>query len=256
MVTILQTGTIICYDNEYDSATYDDNVCHTPVADIFEEIQKVQDNHKSETNDEDLLDKDKSVAPSSKRHRVYKNRLQSDKWKEAIMVKSTRKITDQQIKDIRIALINRTKSHQEIGKDFGVSRGQVSKIDNKELLPTDEMTLEHYKSHQGTKQANKDLTKTIIDAGYPQDEVNGIKTALRLRKCIPSEIIDIIAYRMENQNKSNEEVATHFKELLGKKVTKDMVYNITSKKTKLYNFEFPVNSTTFDEYESMFTKAT
>lgn len=192
------------------------------------------------------------VIENLKHHRVYKDRKQTDVWKESIIVAQVaRRVTsDEVIMKVKEELAKKTKTHQTIANELGIGRGTVSNISNGKMDVASKSTIESMNKRKKLLQESKDLTIKIKNAGYTSQQVGGIKVAIQKRILSPNEIIDILEYKIANKSLKNNEIAHHFSNVFGKEISKDIVFNVSSLKgkTKIYAFEFPINNVTYEHY--------
>lgn len=141
---------------------------------------------------------------------------------------------------------------KNIAEKYCMNREIIRRIWNKLILPTDDP--EYLIKKKELITSKKDI---IID-----NLTHEQKTSLGKRNFIISEYIEILKWKLKRENNElidgkkifSTTVSEYLSKLWNKKVTNDVIKNIWSGKTKLFEFEFNNQDITYQEYLDIITK--
>ena len=141
---------------------------------------------------------------------------------------------------------------KDIAEKYSMNREIIRRIWNKLILPTDD-------PEYLIKKKELIISKKEISSDNLTHEQ---KTSLGKRNFIISEYIDILKWKLKRDNNElidgknifSTTVSEYLSKLWNKKVTNDVIKNIWSGKTKLFEFEFNNVDITYQEYLDIIAK--
>jgi hypothetical protein len=159
-------------------------------------------------------------------------------------------LTNEKIREIYD--LKDTMMQKDVAEKYNMNREMIRRIWNKTILPTDDKEFLIKKQEQ------------IISKKTPNNNelTHEQKTSLGKRNFIISEYIDILKWKLKKENKElidgkkifSTTVSEYLSKLWNKKVTNDVIKNIWSGKTKLFEFEFNNEDITYQEYLDIIAK--
>jgi hypothetical protein len=157
-------------------------------------------------------------------------------------------LTDDKIREIYA--LKGSIQQQIIAEKYGMNREIVRRIWNRTLLPTDDPEF-LTKKIESVKHINIDSNLTFEQ-----------KTSLGKRALESDEYIEIVRWKikkdagelLENKKISSTKLSDYLTKLWNKKVSNDMIKNVWSGRTKLFDFEFNDKDISYEQYLEMIGK--
>jgi hypothetical protein len=205
----------------------------------------VEDNNQQENNKQNHEEK-------KRKERTY-DHLLNMKIGIVLSVHSKRKVTDEQIIDIRKQHAE-GKTFTEIAESYKLSRQYITNIAKGKI-----MTLEEINNVDNVIEALNNKIETTNkniamqnEHGVDSKTLGTAKTSMAKRKVPTRLILDVMKYKVNNMNTIPSYILRKFKEEdPDTKLTLDMVKNYTGGRIKLYELEFPVDTYTWEDYNEM-----
>ena len=156
----------------------------------------------------------------------------------------TRKITDEEIDEIRAA-VGRKEKQKDIAERFGLSRQYIASIGKGNVLKLEEIDNDEIIDAKVKKSKERRMNGILTKEEAAQKS----SICRRNKNVATSTIIDIIKFKKANTTMSNPDISKLFEH-----TTPDTVKDYCSGKTKLFESEFPIGITTYDDYVLLMNK--
>jgi predicted DNA-binding protein YlxM (UPF0122 family) len=189
--------------------------------------------------------------PNYGKERPFEHRINL-KQGTALAKHEKRKISDEIILEIREKYQNDKITMTKLAETYEISRQYVSDIINKKVLMLEEIKDKTLLEESLNKVINNEKKDEEFLKKYnmTQKEYGHIKTNISKRKTTPLMMLNILKYKIDNPTKVACTIRSHFINQ-DPNITIDMVKNYMNGKIKLYEFEFPIGTYTWEDYNKM-----
>jgi hypothetical protein len=182
----------------------------------------------------------KEIKGDTKEQRAIQHRINL-KIGTSLAKHDKRKVTDEQILDIRSIYQKGGINIEDLANKYGISRQYASDIIKARVL-----TLEEINDRSIIKNnLDNEIAKVKPDNIDPKEYAK-MRTSMGKRKISSQIMIDIMKYKFENVALLPGQILNNFKDVPN--LTLAMVKNYVKGNAPIFEFEFPINNYTWSEY--------
>lgn len=164
-----------------------------------------------------------------------------------------RKVTDEQIQEIRAAYASGTKPH-DIAEKYNISRQYATNVAKGKILLKEELSNEELvTSMLEAKHKQKEIVQEAVAKGKSSKEV-GYEHSIKGRRKLPVDLIIHIMRDKYNNRELMPKAATATYQQVNEKVTEAMVKKYFNGDLVMFENEFPVGDCTWEEFTRMKTE--